>query len=243
MKSYISKMVLLTLVAMSAMACEKNEQPQGYEKEAPEKAFLVRYAVPLSTGRQDIGETEIVDASHAQATNVAELRPAMQLVVEAALAGKLANYPDMDDPATSKDAHFIQKQMEKMASKSDAVETSELLTGLEMDFDGLASNGHTTLKPKFIYITFIDKDTLLPDMLMCKIKAEDLMDTPVKVGQSTMPLPQYLARLQYERYLIHFTSEDEEFGIRTFADARTVMQKVESGIVDNIAPPLPHEQQ
>jgi hypothetical protein len=239
MKKNISKIIALAFMAIAVLACERNEQPTAYEKETPEMRFVVRYAVPLSTGRADIGETEIVDAAHAAQTNVAELRPAMQQLVEAALAGNIPNYPDYEDPATSQEHNFLKASMDKFAANTDPVQTSELLTGFEMEFDGIAKNGRSTLVPKNVFITYIDKDLVFPDKLMGKVEAKDLAGIKVAVGKSSISLPEYLARLQYERYLIHFTSDKEDFGIRTFADARTVMQKVESGIVENIAPPIP----
>lgn len=242
MKKHISRIIILSLFALSVAACEKTEQPTGYEKEAPETKFLARYAVPLSTGRVETGESGIVDAAHAAQTNMAELRPAMQQLVQASLAGEIPNYADYDAPEVKDERNFLKRSMDRIAANTDPVQESELLTGFEMEFDGVAKNGRSTLTPKAIYITYIDKDLEYPDKIMGMVKAEDFANIKVNVGQSSISLPEYLSRLQYERYLIHFTSDKEEFGIRTFEDARTVTQKVESGIVENITPPLPHAQ-
>lgn len=239
MKKLVSKFILFTVLSTLIWSCEaveENIQPQPEVQKGT--AFTARYIVPLTTGR-DNGETEIVDAAKAAITNVAELKPVMSQVVQAALEGEIPVYPDFNEDPESNPQTYLQRHYDKIAKFSRPIANGELEASFEMEFEGEAFEGYSKMKPTFIDLTFVDSQGEFPDKIMGRVWMKDLVEYKVKKGNSQLTLPQYLENGDFEHYVIGVTSVQDTFRIRTHADARTVQQKLDQGQLENLNPYQP----
>jgi hypothetical protein len=222
-------LALLGLVCLSACESDHGIAPEKVLK--PTATASARYCVPLTTGRPN-GETDIVDPTNASRTNIAELLPTMRQIVADAKSGKIPTYPDaFSTDSENNPKTFMQRTIDRIESTWRPMSDEELLTGFEMDYNLEAYDGYIKMKPKSLDITFVDSQQIYPDYIICSLKMSDLKDYPVRHGAGTMSLPDYLAEHAFEHYVIRVYAADT-FGIRTFADSRTVQQQLEQGHFD-----------
>ena len=125
-----------------------------------------------------------------------------------------------------------------MSSGGRKVLDEDMLVSLELEYDGQAFDGYSKMMPKYIDLTFADQFNVLPDRLMGRIYMKDLQGFQVTKGLSKIALPAYLQVRNFEHYVIRVFTPQDTFGIRTHADARTVQQNLEQGIITNIQPPI-----
>lgn len=220
---------LLGLISLSA--CESDHGITPEKVLTPRATASARYIVPLTTGR-DNGENTIVDPTNAARTNIAELLPTLKQIVADASSGRINTYPDgnatdpQNDPKT-----FFQRNVQQMESAWRPIKDGEFVTGFEMECDLEAYDGYVKVKPKLIDLIWTDSGNTYPDRRMCSLRMADLKDYPVRKGASTISLPDYLSDQSYEHYVIRVYAADT-FGIRNYADARTVQQQLEQGHFD-----------
>lgn len=236
MKNYGSKIFLLSLLALLVWSCERNETIVADPPAPKGKEFSARYIIPLTTGRPN-GENTIIDAQHAELTNIAELKPVLAEVVAAAKAGKIPTYPKSDETDPKNDPKtFFSRQCDMMTSSGMLLKDEEVLVSLELEYDGQAFDGYSKMMPKYMDLTYIDQNHLLPDYNIARVYMKDLQGFKVTKGLSKIALPAYLQGRDFEHYVIRVYTPQDTFGIRTHADARTVQQNLEQGIITDIHP-------
>ncbi|MFN8397386.1 MAG: hypothetical protein U0176_22375 [Bacteroidia bacterium] len=217
------------MIAFTSCTRENGIKPEKILK--PTATASARYVVPLTTGRPN-GETDIVDPTNATRTNIAELLPTMRQIIADAKLGRIPSYPDAySTDSENNPKTFMQRALKKIESTWRPVSDQEMLTSFEMNFDLEAYDGYIKMKPTCLDVTFVDSKQMYPDYIVCSLKMSDLKDYPVRHGAGTMPLPDYLAEHAFEHYVIRVFAADT-FGIRTFADSRTVQQQLEQGHFD-----------
>lgn len=230
----MKKQWLIALSVIGLLAITSCTEEQGVTPEkalTPRATASARYIVPLTTGR-DNGENTIVDPTNATRTNIAELLPTMKQIVADASSGRINTYPDGDATDPENDPRtFFQRTVQQMESAWRPIKDGELVTGFELECDLEAYDGYVKVKPKHMDLIWTDSGNTYPDRRMCRLQMADLKNYPVRKGASTMSLPDYLADQAYEHYVIRVYASDT-FGIRSFADARTVQQQLEQGHFD-----------
>lgn len=236
MNKTLSKLLQLLIIPLVIFSCEKvDEKIHPKEKLASGTSFNAKYIVPLTTGR-DNGETEIVDAANAAAKNVAELKPVFTEMVKLALNGDIPSYPDDWEDPEKDPKTFLKRRFDKVASSIETANIEDLNLSFEMSFEGEAFDGYSKMTPEYIDITYVDHANEHPDQILGRVYMKDLNNIYVSKGESKLPLPNYLETRDFEHYVIRVYTPQDSFGIRTHADARTVQQKLEQGMLENLNP-------
>lgn len=236
MKKTCVRLLMFLALGLAIVGCQSPETVQP-EAPAPKgRTFAARYIIPLTTGRPN-GEADIIDAQHAEATNIAELRPVFAEVVAAAKAGTIPSYPTQGDPDPENNPKtYLQRQWDHMVGSGQPVSDENFLVGFELEYDGQAFDGYSKLKLRHIDLTWVDPGNVFPDFNLCRVAASDLQQFKVQKGRGKVPMDKYLEDRQFEHYVIRVYAPQDTFGIRTHADARTVQQKLDQGILDDINP-------
>jgi hypothetical protein len=235
MKNHLKIAVLCLTLSMGLVACtEKVETPAPELTAAPTENFMARYAVPLTTGRHN-GEEMIVDSANASLTNVAQLKPAIVQIVQAAVDGKINNYPD-DDSIVEKDPMtFLQRVITKWdANGGLKFEAKDLGMAAEIVYDGKASGNHSVLTPKFIDLIWVDHTDIYPDRRMARIHMKDLGTYKVQANGVSVGLVEYLQARQFENYVINVETSRGVHYVKSFDESAQLQMMVDQGQIAEI---------
>ncbi len=189
MKNLLKSALILLLLAVSITACTEKEAPK--EPQIPVVAgesFTARYGVPLSTGRAT-GENQVVDATRAAATNVAELKPTITKLIQDALDGQLATYPDVAEAVEQDPKTHLQRVVAKMAADGrPEPELADMTISCEVNYTGVATKGSSQLTPASIDLIWVDPAGVLPDYLLARVQMKDVANYNVQQGAKSIPL-------------------------------------------------------
>ncbi len=236
MKNSRIQWIVLGLLALVAVSCQTKDNIESTPPLPKEKSFSARYIIPLTTGR-DNGETTIINPANATATNIGEFKPVLREAIEAAIAGKVPTYPTQDRPDAQKDpSTFLKRELALVEEAGTPVTVDEMLVSLELEYDGQAFEGYSKMSCKFIDLTFVDKANILPDRNMARIYVRDLQGFKVTRGGANLAMPTYLDSRHFEHYVIRVYAPQDTFGIRTHAEARTIQEKLDQGILQDLNP-------
>jgi hypothetical protein len=235
MKNLLKSALILLLLAVSITACTEKEAPK--EPQIPVVAgetFTARYGVPLSTGRET-GENQVVDATRAAATNVAELKPTITKLLQDALDGQLATYPDVAQTVEQDPKTHLQRVVAKMAADGrPEPELADMTISCEVNYTGVATKGSSQLTPASIDLIWVDPAGMLPDYLLARVQMKDVATYNVQQGAKSIPLATYLQTRAFEHYVINVAAGDQTHFIKTFAESTNIQQLLDQGNITEI---------
>lgn len=235
MKKYPKIIAALAAIALCAFSCTEKDVPKEPEQPVtPAAAFTARYVVPLTTGR-DNGETDVVDAARAATKNVAELKPTLLQVVEAALASKVSSYVDTVETPGKTPTFFLPLAMARTEQNGGSkLAAADMNVSVEVSYGGVVADGHSRLVPQYMDVIWVDPAAVYPDRVMARIFMRDLGGFSVHRGETAMGLVQYLEAMDYERYVTRLSAAASTKYVGSFAASRDVQQRIDQGQIAEI---------
>jgi hypothetical protein len=242
LKMYLKTAIAMSVLAMGMAACsfttskDPGKIPDSTAvaptpAEPTSVAFTVRYGLPLTTGRANC-ETETVNADHAKTTNVAELRPAIAEVLKAAKAGTINSYPKADGVASGDAKIFLKNALADIGKRNKiTVKDDDVLLTAEVTYDGVATEGHSTLTPKSISFHWVDPKDELPELEVAHIMLSEIGDIKVKQGEIMVGLVAYLQGGAFERYVLEIVSPKGSEKVNAFTECKGMQEKIDKGAI------------
>lgn len=205
--------------------------------------FEARYCIPITDDMIGNGEEEIVDPIRARDVNEAILYPVFVQIVNNAIAGTLPTYPEYGMPDPQNDpSTFLVRKMDGIRANNHTCTAANLLQRIEIEYNGVAENGQSTLAPEEFDLIYVDLNEEFPDMRMATIHMSDLVGYQVTENGQSMSLEQYLGGHRFEEYVIALTTPADTFGVRSYSESQALMVDIAAGQVANLRssfqPPL-----
>jgi hypothetical protein len=231
------KTLLIAGLAAMMFGCQKMDPERSLPTIQASGAvnFEARYCIPLTDDMIGNGEEEIVDPIRARDLNEAILHPVFVQIVNNAIAGTLPTYPEPGFPDPQNDpSTYLSRTMESMRTNNHPFTAANLLQRIEIEYQGVAENGHSSMVPKGFDLVYVDLNEEFPDKIIANIRMSDLVGYQVTEQGQQISLSDYLSGHRFEEYVIGLTTPADTFRVRSYSESQALMVDIDAGDVANL---------
>lgn len=234
MKNHMPLVAMLGLFLLVFSACQKDNIPATPGALPVGATFEATYRIPLTTGREAIGEKVMIDPELAKSQNIDVLKPAIPKIVEMAVNGDIPSYPVDSIPNVKPGNQKAPKMAAKMRDTGAEFELTDLHACVEVVYKGTVQKGKTKMEAIALNLVWVDPGATLPDMNFAQVMLKDLPGIKVKTAKGEQSLKDYLSAGNYSQYIIRAEWGDYRTGVKNYEESQEFNERIRKGIVKKI---------